>query len=321
MPRLGEDFAVSGPPDTRSGIPDDSSQPIRPYSGSSAGTAHAVALSMKQTTPLVSDVTLIPLAEAAGRPVACDVIGPPHAPIPSWPSGRDWLRDAFHRPAPVGDQFARVMVHDGWVIGLALAPRAQQLGRGLGRRHAWAAPGLGPKHGDVITVVVAADGSGSSTTPNAPATPAFRRMVERLERERRDLCTDGWVARVQRLEGPGVPLLLAEVRRVAPLQVPRFAALTAAQLAVCELAALGFSAREIAEQRGGTTETVRSHLRAAYRRLGVAARVELVPVIDEWERWAADLPGALERAWSTRAGAGSPAWSAPTSSPSHSLVP
>jgi DNA-binding CsgD family transcriptional regulator len=52
--------------------------------------------------------------------------------------------------------------------------------------------------------------------------------------------------------------------------------LSPTQRAVCALYALGLSAREIARERGCTGETVRTHLKAAYRRLGVCNRVELI---------------------------------------------
>lgn len=56
---------------------------------------------------------------------------------------------------------------------------------------------------------------------------------------------------------------------------PARQALSARQWEVCEYAAAGATVPEIARTTGLSPETVRTHLRTAYRRLGVANRVEL----------------------------------------------
>lgn len=69
---------------------------------------------------------------------------------------------------------------------------------------------------------------------------------------------------------------LVQLRPVAPVTLAARASLSPMQRAVAERAATGATVREIASTVDAGTETVRSHLREAYRRLGVSNRVELV---------------------------------------------
>lgn len=67
-------------------------------------------------------------------------------------------------------------------------------------------------------------------------------------------------------------------------------ALTTSQRAVAELAAAGATAEEIARHLGRSSNTVRSLLRVAYRRLGVRSRPELARALEDRPR-AAPLGG------------------------------
>jgi len=82
-------------------------------------------------------------------------------------------------------------------------------------------------------------------------------------------------ARFVAMVGDAVSGTLVTLR---PAPAPRLrpaAALTPARREVATLAAVGATADEIARHVGCSPETVRSHLKAVYRSLGVASRVEL----------------------------------------------
>jgi DNA-binding CsgD family transcriptional regulator len=85
---------------------------------------------------------------------------------------------------------------------------------------------------------------------------------------------DGAEIRWSRLSGRrGVRFLVHLAPGVPVERVP--CRLTEAQLAVAALAAKGLSTTEIARLEGRSIETVRSHLREAYRRLDIGSRAEL----------------------------------------------
>lgn len=75
---------------------------------------------------------------------------------------------------------------------------------------------------------------------------------------------------------PVPPMLLAAIRTYQPP-----ATLTAAQLRCVVAAADGLTNREIATVTGMAPDTVLSHLKGAYRRMGVRNRVEAARVV--WE--------------------------------------
>jgi len=74
---------------------------------------------------------------------------------------------------------------------------------------------------------------------------------------------------------------------------PRGQALTAREAEICELVALAWSNKEIAVALGLSEQTVKNHLRAAYPKLGVTTRMELMR---HWLRPAAEQRGAERRA-------------------------
>lgn len=80
-------------------------------------------------------------------------------------------------------------------------------------------------------------------------------------------------------------LRVIEFTPAEPVPVPMFAHLTATQLDVSAFAAQGLGVADIAMARSCSRETVKSHLRSTYERLGVGSRAELVPVVREYERW------------------------------------
>lgn len=84
----------------------------------------------------------------------------------------------------------------------------------------------------------------------------------------------GATAEVTPLRGEVNALLIAVTRVRVPPADP-LSALSPSQRAVVEYAAAGATSLEIARARACSQETVRSQLKEAYRRLGVASRAEL----------------------------------------------
>lgn len=91
---------------------------------------------------------------------------------------------------------------------------------------------------------------------------------------------DGFAWRLAQLDQPGAS------PRVLVLQLPRSrpqVTLTPRQREVSEYAIAGATATEIARHLGVSFHTVRTHLRAAYRELGVSNRIELLRVLTAHE--------------------------------------
>lgn len=249
---------------------------------------------MTLTQTRVSDVAVLPLVSVEGRLVFNDAVGVVPTPPAALPSDPRWILDAFRRPTRVGGQVVRIYTEGGWIVGMGLARHARELPDGLARQ---VAVGLPRGCQDQSwTAVVGEDGTVAFTS-EAPRSPRTLRLLHRIATDPRDTVSDRWSFRVRSLVGHEQRQWLVHAAPVARLAVPRFACLSRTQLDVCALAALGYSAREIAAQGQRSLETVRSHLRAAYRRLGVANRVELVPVIDQWDAWSTQLPQGLMAQW------------------------
>lgn len=108
------------------------------------------------------------------------------------------------------------------------------------------------------------------------------RLVDGLQRATRidataatTVAVDGAAARLTPLHGPHGAAWLAELQPlVFPHADPR-RMLTPAQSAVIDWVLAGCTAAETAKQTGKSVETIRSHIKEAYGRLGVANRLEL----------------------------------------------
>lgn len=106
---------------------------------------------------------------------------------------------------------------------------------------------------------------------------AWARKLERGAGTPRHL--GGWPLRWSRLyDGSRVRYLL-HLQPPSPILVAPLDRLTEAQREVAELAASGATTREIARLTGRAYETVRTHLREAYRQLGVSTRAELARLV------------------------------------------
>jgi DNA-binding CsgD family transcriptional regulator len=88
-------------------------------------------------------------------------------------------------------------------------------------------------------------------------------------------------ARVVRLDGEGRVRYLVNVRRCRLVRAPATVHLTKAQREVATLASSGATAPEIAPVLGVSVHTVRAHLKAVYRLLGVSSRAELTRALDQ----------------------------------------
>jgi DNA-binding CsgD family transcriptional regulator len=110
--------------------------------------------------------------------------------------------------------------------------------------------------------------------------------------------------------GEGSSGALVQVRALEPALLSADADLSPAQRRVAESAAAGATVEEIARELGLGGETARSHLREAYRRLGVANRVELAETLAVRHRPACDPPGAALPSvrWPSRAEAERCSW-------------
>lgn len=93
---------------------------------------------------------------------------------------------------------------------------------------------------------------------------------------------DGAAVDVDWGTGADGPCPLVHIRPPGPVPLPPVAALTPSQYEVASFAAHAATAAEIARAVGRSVQTVRSHLKSVYQRLGVANRVELAGSFGAW---------------------------------------
>jgi DNA-binding CsgD family transcriptional regulator len=103
----------------------------------------------------------------------------------------------------------------------------------------------------------------------------------------------GHRTRWSRLLGPSGIRYLVHLERVKPLMVHPGFELSRTQRAIARLVCAGASVAEISTMLDVSSETVRTHLRHAYRVLGVSSRAELVTALSDMPSEAADtlVPG------------------------------
>lgn len=112
---------------------------------------------------------------------------------------------------------------------------------------------------------------------------ALGRVVRRARREDSFPTTrlvDGKKCRVARLDGALGTRYSLTIQPTEPPELAPEAALTPRQREVAEFAAVGATAREIADTLDVSTNTVRDHIRRIYRRLGIGSRAELARKIE-----------------------------------------
>ncbi len=194
-------------------------------------------------------------------------------------SGRDGAAGAWAGRAAEG-----MVLRDGqlrgWLAVAGPAPRAlwTAAAAALAARPAW------PRTGPAQALV---DGSGAVIWADPPgrrwmAAPGRRAQVAALLAAGRQHWVDGAAVRVGWGAGRDGALALISVVPSAPVPAPPVAALTPGQYRVAVRAAAGCTVAEIAAETGRSTQTVRSHLKAVYRRLGVTSRVALVRCFGAW---------------------------------------
>lgn len=93
---------------------------------------------------------------------------------------------------------------------------------------------------------------------------------------------DGAAVTVDWGTGADGPCPLVHIQPPAPVPLPPVAALTPSQYEVASFAAHAATAAEIARAVERSVQTVRSHLKSAYQRLGVANRIELAGSFGAW---------------------------------------
>lgn len=96
----------------------------------------------------------------------------------------------------------------------------------------------------------------------------------------RSVCfIDGYALCAAKLVGNDGPAFHVNVRLPAPITRSPAAALTAREHEVAKLAALGATAREMAEDLEISAETVRGHIKSIYKKLEVGSRAELAAML------------------------------------------
>ncbi|MCZ7681868.1 MAG: LuxR C-terminal-related transcriptional regulator [Sandaracinaceae bacterium] len=107
-------------------------------------------------------------------------------------------------------------------------------------------------------------------------------LVRRADGERPPSSTHaGGLIDLVRVHGEvGRVRYLAHVTPARPLRLAPVSALTDAQREIAQLVAAGATVPEVAEMTERSRETVRSHLKAIYERLGVASRAELARALE-----------------------------------------
>ncbi len=117
------------------------------------------------------------------------------------------------------------------------------------------------------------------------------------------------------MEGPSGRAWLLAVGSPPPLARAADASLSDTQRKVADYAAAGATVPEIARSLSSSGETVRTHLREVYRRLGVSCRVELVRALGDGSARVGSADPELDPAgarregvWSSRAGVWSAGW-------------
>ncbi|MFT6143933.1 MAG: DNA-binding CsgD family transcriptional regulator [Myxococcota bacterium] len=144
-------------------------------------------------------------------------------------------------------------------------------------------------------VLMNSDHSIQAMSSNAPSGHALTEVLYGLAHAHKKLeltaqCVawvSGYMVEFQPMNHSTVTTTLATLHPVGLATVPQLAQLTPAQAQIVRFAANGSTAPEIARSLNRSIETIRTHLRAAYRGLHVCSRVELLPSADELAQWGA----------------------------------
>ncbi len=152
-----------------------------------------------------------------------------------------------------------------------------------------------PDHrSDRLFVMINGDHSIQSVSRNAQAAPSLTRVLDKLSDIHKlahpptkwDAWVPGYMVEFQPMDH-STTRTLAILTPVGRATVPKLAQLTPTQAQIVRFAANGSTAPEIARSLNRSIETVRTHLRAAYRSLQVCSRVELLPSANELTHWGA----------------------------------
>jgi DNA-binding CsgD family transcriptional regulator len=221
------------------------------------------------------------------------------------PKHRDPLVERVYGPLAVYDDL-RMLAYDGprfvgW-IGTVRRGRGRHYDRIDARR---LAPLVGPlvrvlsfaveldgAQEEAMYLVMDARGQVQHATPEAAAWLSTERLavlrswIGKLDASSSDASWTLQSTRLHamRLDGPGGVAYLVSLRGApAPSRIG-LEALTNAQREVAFLAAGGATAEDIGRALERSPGTVRVHLKAIYKRLGINSRAELAREVDDWRR-------------------------------------
>jgi DNA-binding CsgD family transcriptional regulator len=228
-------------------------------------------------------------------------VGHPVATLVPW--REDGLVDAFARLVPTGlaDEHLGFIEHEGAAVGV-LVVRVR--------------PGATPAYLDAIRAVVGVTFGEVLGTPVAEAAsfhllfdptghlcavsteaplhaldPSHREAlaaaVRAVGRDGGSTIVAGFRVELRPLVGEDGPRVLANLVPVTAARVPALARLSPTQATIARYAGSGATVPEIARTLDRSAETIRTHLREVYRRLGVTSRVELAWLARELDAWAA----------------------------------
>lgn len=205
----------------------------------------------------------------------------------------------------MGDQVRLLVYHDrhfvGWIgafrrwgTGLFGAPERRRLSLLVDRVRSGLVGAEAVEQAHLPTapafLVVSPTGQVQHASPLAAAwlarpdfTSALAAAVVAIDtrRDSQHQALDQAEALFNRLDGEGGVRYLVSVRPAARPALSPVAALSPVQRRIAEYIAVGAQRGEVATALGIGAETVRSHMRAIYERLGVANRLELARVLTE----------------------------------------
>jgi DNA-binding CsgD family transcriptional regulator len=216
--------------------------------------------------------------QVGAHPRFVDQVGaPPRALLESHPS---WLAAALHGPVRLGDVQITPLRQRRWLLGFAFHDVREGGFPGALTSRLASRPRA---HHDLQLFV---DGQFELMGANVALAdvPDALLRVARQEAGRPFSWQGHWVEPRPLFctAGRGWSLTLQPCHRVV---APAFGALTPRQVETCEWVASGLTIAEASVQMGCRPDTVRSHLKAAYRVLDVRSRVELVELSEDWARW------------------------------------
>lgn len=227
------------------------------------------------------------LVEVDGRMRAERLLGDAaHVVHPRDPFGT--LLEMFRRPFPVGEHTLAFVADGTRVLGFVVAPRGEVVREALAREVLLQS--REPAASGPVLALVDPGGEVLSARGEPGGDPLVPRAISQILGHPAARTAEGWWVEIELLQGAGGRIdLLARLEPASAVPLPVFVELTPSEARVCVLAGQGYRVREAAEAIGCHPETVRSHLRGIYAKLGISTRAELAPFTRELERWSEEI--------------------------------